>query len=298
MLLRLSVAEVGITKSAKPSYFGGRFCRVSLRAVRWVFAAALLTISGPVVREVQGQTDQVVNLSVDDPRPVAKALGILEAQYGWIATYEDPPYIHQGDIQDVTEHVRKDLDKYPKGKAPRVIGPKGGQININYILNSQTGKPDNPVQLIQQILDDHATRGNPGVFRLMQTGQIFHVVPAMVKNSQGQWVAQRSVLDARIRFPEEDRDGLETLTILSAAVSQATQTELVLGTSPINFFFHYRSRDGAANETARDVLVRFLQATNTKFSWRLFYGPGEKQYVLNIHSIDSKSWHEFILKQP
>ena len=38
-----------------------------------------------------------VNLSVEDGRPVAKAIRILEARYGWVITYEDPRFVYAAD---------------------------------------------------------------------------------------------------------------------------------------------------------------------------------------------------------
>jgi hypothetical protein len=35
-----------------------------------------------------------VKLSVEDPRPVAKAIEMLVGKYGWVITYEDPLYVH------------------------------------------------------------------------------------------------------------------------------------------------------------------------------------------------------------
>jgi hypothetical protein len=275
-----SVNEVGITMYTNRCCFRLRLSMIFSSAVLCLVVAAVFTMGGPVAVSIYGQTDQVVNLSVNDPRPVAKALG----GYGWITTYEDPPYIHQGDIQDVTEQVRKDLHKYPPGK-PRVLGPKGGQINISYSVNPQTRMPDKPAELIQRILDDHAKRGNPGVFRLMQTGQIFHVVPAMVKNSQGQWVAQGSVLDVLITLPEQERAGMEMLAAICADVSETTRTKITVRTFPMNLFFNNRSRIGGASETAREVLLRFLKGMGRELSWALFYDPTDNLYALNVYLI-------------
>ncbi|MGH6864402.1 MAG: hypothetical protein ACRECN_09105, partial [Methylocella sp.] len=41
-------------------------------------------------------------ITVQDPRPVAKAIQELENRYGWQITYEDPPYIHYSVLADVT----------------------------------------------------------------------------------------------------------------------------------------------------------------------------------------------------
>ncbi len=38
----------------------------------------------------------------------------------------------------------------------------------------------------------------------------------------------------------------------------------------------------AADELARDVLLRALHAISERFTWRLFYGPDLKYYVLNL----------------
>src|SRR2546430_7117656 len=51
-------------------------------------------------------------VSVNSGRPVGEAALQLEKRYGWTITYEDPKYVNNAEIADVTLHVRKDLDKY------------------------------------------------------------------------------------------------------------------------------------------------------------------------------------------
>ncbi len=261
------------------SSFHERSCMIFLWTGLWVFLAPFVTLDSAALLAGEVQTEKVEKLSLEGARPVWKAIDILEARYGWRITYEDPPYVHESEIKDVTEQVRKDLHLYEKGKAPKVIGPKGGQIDVSYNVSPKTGRPDNPAALIQMILDAHAARGNPGVFRLIQTGGIFHVVPVQAKNKAGQLVDQGSILDARIILPEQERTGMEMLGAIIVAVSQATQVKVVSGLVPINLNYR-RSRQGAANETARDVLIRFLHGT--KLSWRLFYSPSEQHYLLHL----------------
>src|SRR5712691_5723123 len=89
--------------------------------------AGILVIPGFTARGGGGLGKKVsqepvkVSLSVQDPRPVAKAIVMLEARYGWIVTYEDPRYAYADDIADVTEKVRNDLHKYREGEARRVL---------------------------------------------------------------------------------------------------------------------------------------------------------------------------------
>lgn len=268
--------------------FLGRRRAICLRMLLWVSIPLLVTMMGTVVLGGERQADQVVKLSVEGGRPVAKAVEMLEARYGWMITYEDPRYVHESDIRDVTYQVRRDLDKYEPGKAPKVLVPRGGQINMDYVVSPVTGKPETPAALLQHMLYTHAANGNPGVFRLEQSGEFFHVIPSQVKDSEGLLVVQESILDTKITFSEEERVGVETLDTICAAIRRATQIDIGLGTIPMNLFFQHRSRQGAVNERARDVLVRTLEGTKRKLAWQLFYGPGRKGYSLNIHLVRKK----------
>jgi hypothetical protein len=104
---------------AKVSYRGARL------ALSFLVAANLHTAA------TGAQTAQdVTQLSVNDGSPVAKAIEELVARYGYVITYEDPRYAYEGDLQDVTTQVRRDLDQYPPGKAPKVIVPRGGKLSV------------------------------------------------------------------------------------------------------------------------------------------------------------------------
>jgi hypothetical protein len=239
--------------------------------------SAFAVVVGPLLSAGE-KNSQLFKLSVDDPRPLAKAIEVLGAKYGWVITYEDPAYVNEGDVLDMT--VRQDLGR-------RVLIPRGGRFDFSYVL-PQSGKIDSPASMIQMLLYGHAASGNPGVFRLKQTGPIYHVFPAQLKSRAGLWEEQGSILDVPIIFLEQERNGIETLEAICAAVREATQTNVFLGTVPQNLLFRYSTREGAVNETARDILVRVLEGTKAKLSWQLFYDPGLRLYVLNVHFIGTQ----------
>jgi hypothetical protein len=56
-------------------------------------------------------------------------------------TYEDPRYVYSGEIKDVTLSVRRDLDKYMPGEAPRVLIPRGDTLTFDYDVTSDTNRP-------------------------------------------------------------------------------------------------------------------------------------------------------------
>src|SRR5687768_12629780 len=89
-------------------------------------------------------------ISVDDARPVARAAETLEQKYGWVVTYEDPRYAHESDLVDVTEKVRKDLDEYKPGQAPKLFVPKGGQLDFEYDVDPLTKTPVSAHLVVQQ----------------------------------------------------------------------------------------------------------------------------------------------------
>src|SRR6185369_16243131 len=104
------------------------------------------------------------SLSVNGARPVLMAAEMLEKEFGWIITYEDPPYVHETDLVDVTDEVRKDSQKFKPGQAPRVLVPKGGELAFEFDIDPATEKPADPATVIQQLLDAYAFSGHPGIF--------------------------------------------------------------------------------------------------------------------------------------
>lgn len=259
--------------------------RVTLALCLAAVGAAVLMSFAARGRVMQGASRAQV--SVEDPRPVAKAIETLEARHGWVITYEDPPYAHHGDVVDVTAEVRKDLHKFRPGEAPKVLIPKGGALAFEYDLAAASGHAADPAAVVRQLLDAYARGGGAGAFRLEGGGQVVHVIPAAGRNGAGSVVAHDPVLDAPITLPAEERRGLQTLEAICAAVSQATGAQVIVGTVPVSVFARHRDQHGASGERARDVLLRTLGGVKGggKLSWQLFYDPGMKTYVLNIHQV-------------
>src|SRR5881227_3524760 len=91
---------------------------------------------------------------VDDPRPVAAAIQVLERQFGVPITYEDPTYRFSGDSVDHTAIPNP---------THRAIDPLGGRLEVH-------GLPvgDSPLPALVEILRVHEARGYAGRFRVVQ----------------------------------------------------------------------------------------------------------------------------------
>src|SRR5579864_1775936 len=70
--------------------------------------------------------------SDDLSRPVSSVIDQIRKQTGASITYEDPRYVNQSDLEDVTEAVSKASDA-EKRFGPRILIPKGHPITFVYI---------------------------------------------------------------------------------------------------------------------------------------------------------------------
>jgi len=249
-------------------------CLLVMSAAVWCVLSGAHTSATPQARSLTAV--------VDDARPLAAAIELLEKRHGWVITYEDPPFVHDTDFSDATAKVRRDSQA---GK-PRVLIPRGGPFVFDYAIPGNFDPPEaRPV--LEALVTAYASTGYPGRFVVRQSDNVFHVVPVMGKNSRGTMQTHRSVLDVRVSIAARDRSGLEMLDATAGAVSAAIQEPVALGLVPVNALARIRIREGAANEPARAVLSRTLAATGRRYSWQLFFNPEKDggRYFLNIHVV-------------
>jgi len=259
---------------------------VACLALAGLFILLIFAVRKPSSQEVIQK-----KLSVESGRPVAEAILRLEGKYGWVITYEDPRYVHDSEIADVTLEVRRDLEKYKPGEAPKVLVPRGGSLEFTYDVVPGTNLPLDPAKVVQRLLDAQALRSNGGRFRLESKSKIMHVIPTAMKNSDGTLVPQGSVLDTIISLPAVDRTIYEKMESICAAITRAGNMQVELGTIPTNLFLQHQDHQGVVSQTAREVLVDTFEKMDygTNLSWRLLYGPGTKKYILNIHIVSKHS---------
>lgn len=137
---------------------------------------------------VQDQATRELQLSVSDPRPVAAAALELERRHGIPISYEDAPYAYTSDTEDVTLKVRQDLDKYPPGKAPPVLIPRLGAIELSYAVDKESGRPVDLDAVLQAVIDTHGRNGNAGKFKIVHSVEgslrMTQLVPIQVRNRE------------------------------------------------------------------------------------------------------------------
>jgi hypothetical protein len=257
--------------------YSGNSMSTSLSAVQSyrcrIFTIVLCAVLiGGISTEVSAQAvaGPEVSLDVDDPRPVAEAVQSLVKKYGYQITYEDPPFVYQGDL----------ADRNVKGLKDRI--PAGGALSLRFTPSSRMSTPTDMAGLLEKLLQVHAVSDTGGHFRLVQNEQVFHVIPSEAKDPNGSWVSKSSILDAAISLPNKERAEMAMLEEICAAVGAATHTRVVVGTIPGNAILPHRGMLSAENEIARSVLMRALDGTNRRLTWILLYDPNDREYFLNI----------------
>jgi len=231
---------------------------------------------------IQATAQGATTLFVDDPRPVAKVVETLISQYGAMISYEDPPYSFGDDLEDVTTQVRKDLDKYPAGQAPKVLIPRGGKMTLNVQPIVQNKDVGSALTLLVQ-----SSRAHGGHFRVLSADGTFHIVPTEVRGVDGNWNATTSILDGSITLPVAERTEIALMDEFCKQVSASAHVAVVIGGGiwpgpringePVRYPF------GADKLVARDVLVKALALNRAaKRTWELLYDASQRKYFLNV----------------
>lgn len=162
--------------------------------------------------------------------------------------------------------------------------PRGGVLRTSYAVVKDTGALVDPAEALRGILQVKNLDAVGGRFSLEQNGEVFHVVPAAVRDSNGAWIEQTSILDTRITFSSGELNGYELIEAILKEVGQSNGAH-ILGLSAERFtsaLVRYRGSIEARDEPARDVLLRALHSISERFTWLLNYDPSGKYYVFAL----------------
>jgi hypothetical protein len=226
------------------------------------------------------QTEQTITAPNGDPRPIATMIAQLRKGRGLPITYEDPRYLFAGDLQDVTEQVRRANDTETLSRTERIIVPKGKAFTFVYSSNDMSTAAGS-LETIRRMLSEYARIGGP-VFAATDDGKRLHVIPQQAADEAGRLVPQTPVLDTSISITPRARNGLALLSEICAAVSVSSRVQVEVGTVPGNLLAQYSSAKGFDNKPARQVLGELLDGLHSSHTlvWDLYNDLDG--YALNI----------------
>lgn len=223
-------------------------------------------------------------ISVTDSRPVAAAATEIEKRFGVIVTYEDPPYFHESQSEDVTGTV----SRLPEPRQ-RVLVPKRRELTLIYQLQRVEPRLEAAYVLDQVLRQARSIDPGSADFRLDGSEGAIHIVPTATKGKSGRPEQYASLLDTRITLAYGQDTGMGVVEHIVQAVSKKTGRMLVVGAAPLGPSLRSQQSRGAQNEVARDLLWGALQQIHPRLSWRIFCDPGGKQYCyLSVHGVPEK----------
>ncbi len=231
-------------------------------------------------------------------RPIPEALDQIEGRYGVALDYSDPVYADPADVQ---------ILRLFRGRALRTPVPVPKVRTLEFQYFEEGGTPPGvpyiacdlatlgcapvtvkPVggmtSLLQQLADEFANQGGPifGVRKLQGlTGPQWEVYPEEARNKSGAWVAQTDFLGATIYIPTEERGAGVMLQLIAQQLTERWGRKFVASTDWIRPF-STRARYGAEDITARQALIEVLGGFKPPFVWRMYYGPEDGSYVINV----------------
>jgi hypothetical protein len=240
-----------------------------------IFRAPHVMIAIGLIVTFMGNASASPNtLTVQDPRPVAKAIQELDKRYGWQITYEDPPYSRYSDMPDVTPSVQEGSSVVPG--ASHVTVPNAAILSFPLPATNQDELTS--VNAVVKIYNE-SHRGF--AFAVMQGAGLLHVVPRQMTGLAGNLEPVTPVLDAVITIEPKERTAEEFLEEIFKKVSIATNTHLEMGTVSQNMLHLTKTSIGGSG-TARSILEQWILELRGGFSGRLLYFPPDKTYSLNI----------------
>ena len=227
-------------------------------------------------------------ITIDDPRSVASALTVIEHRTGVPVSYEDPPYMFSRDLQDVTEQFRRGLGQESYGSS-RIIVPKGTTLRIDFSEAHSAGGLTTALNMLSRVLNADSQARGMSVFGVVQTSGYIHVVPRWHRDSTGNIVNTKPMLDNEVVPSTLITTGEQALKDICEQLARNTGARVVLGVYPRHLFAKaLKVNSKIAATPARTGLERIIANTGVAMSWRLLYDPGLKWYVLNVHEVVQK----------
>jgi len=225
------------------------------------------------------------SITVQSGRPVAEAIQVLEKRYGWRITYEDPPYSHYSDISVVTDlHLPATPVQNPSQlqalQGTSRLVPKSRSLTFTL----PSANPDELGAVEALVKSYNASRGG-NVFAVVRGTGLLHVVPRQKTGSSGNLEPVKPILDTVITIEPKERTADALIEEICKKSFISTNTHV--GTGPVAMnFLQTKTSIGGSGKTARSILEQLILEIGAPLSWRLFYGPDDKSYALNIYRVD------------
>ncbi len=217
----------------------------------------------------------------NDPRPLFQAVAAVGQEYGWVIDFEDPLYRSPFDLVDTTD--AKWRADHPNDKGVTRIG--GGMFQSSFPEPSTITAGNAEEQVLQKLISDYNSSGNPGRFILRKEDEErYAVIGLSAKDETAQEKVMPVLLDTHINIPSEHRSALETLNLILKTLSSTAGVKVYASMLSSNSIQGPDIVVGGSDIPARVLLLQTLQSANKRrfIRWDLLFNSDADQYALCI----------------
>jgi len=229
-------------------------------------------------------------LTANDPRPLMQAIEAISQEYGWTVDYEDPPYRSQFDLVDDTDPIWRANHPTAKG----VVRVSGGLFQTNFPEPSTISGNDVEEQVLQKLVADYNSSGNPGKFIVRKQAEgRYAVIGVSRRDDAGRDQSINAPLDTAISFPVQERDARATLHLIADSVTAKSGVKVYLGMTGLSSdpLQEATLTIGGSNVPARTLLLQALDSLSSTslhfrgiFVWEFLFDADMNAYYLNLRS--------------
>jgi hypothetical protein len=227
-------------------------------------------MSAPRIEE----TESVLEITANAPRPLDDILAALAHQHGWHINYEEPQF---GKSEIVDQTAPSWLEQHPNG--PRAYGIAGGAFHVKIAIDGHF--PDDPMQILPPLVEAYNRSGNPGRFQLRVVNELaFDIIPT--GSSDG---PQTPLLDTEMSFDASaDVGAYPTLRRFCEELSRETGHTVVFGGfgPSENRLLQAHIEQHSVNQPAREILRQMYKQVGLTDCWGLLYDPDSNQFWLRV----------------
>jgi len=219
-----------------------------------------------------------------------QAIEAISQEYGWIVDYEDPLYRSHFDLVDVTDPKWRAAHPNEKG----ALGVAGGLFQSSFPEPSSIASGDAEEQVLQKLVADYNSSGNPGKFVVRKEEDArYAVIGVSRRDENGRDEAVNALLDTAISIPVQQRDARATLNLIADTLTAFSGVKVYLGVTGLSSdpLQDAEVTIGGSNMPAGTLLLQALDGVSSTsphfwgiFVWEFLFNADMNAYYLNLRS--------------